>query len=31
LQLALSGQQSIEIEQLGPQLVVALGAVLTAF
>jgi type IV pilus assembly protein PilM len=31
LQLALSGQQSMEIEQLGPQLVVALGAVLTAF
>jgi type IV pilus assembly protein PilM len=31
LQLSLPGQQTVEIEQLGPQLTVAMGAALTAF
>jgi type IV pilus assembly protein PilM len=31
LQMALPGQQAVEIEQLGPQLTVAMGAALTAF
>ena len=31
LQLALHGQQAVEIEQIGPQLSVAIGAALAAF
>jgi len=31
LQLALPGQQTVEIEHLGPQLIVAVGAALAAF
>jgi hypothetical protein len=31
LQLALPGQQAVEIEQIGPQLSVAIGVALAAF
>jgi hypothetical protein len=31
LQLALPGQQAVEVEQVGPQLTVAIGAALAAF
>jgi hypothetical protein len=31
LQMALSGQQALEIEQVGPQLTVAIGTALAAY